>query len=209
MGSRKQADLLQSKIEGLYDFQQLGLRQLRHPAIEKINRLESAKVGKKQVRLVRYRSNSNVIKDRVVEPFLINPELDTLQAYDYTREEARHFRLSRIERVEILTEVWQYENRHMPRSTDVFRIADNKQLTVKLRLNVQAYNVLLETYPMAASYTEPDAEENRFIFQAKVNAGFLGIANFIMGYAEDVEILAPEALRLHIGEKAAAILRKK
>ena len=46
------AELLQSKIDGLYDFQQLGLRQLRHPAIERINRLEAAKNQQKKVCLL-------------------------------------------------------------------------------------------------------------------------------------------------------------
>lgn len=204
----RMARQLKSKIEGLYDFQQLGFRQLRHPAIERINRLEGAKERKLKVELVRYRSNSNKIKNRIVEPFLINPELDTLQAFDYDRMQARHFRLSRIERVELLEESWQYEQRHLSRATDVFRIASNDQLMVKLRLSVQAYNYLIETYPMATAYTEPDNKENHFLFQAKVNASFFGLANFIMGYAQDVEILGPVALREHIKELAAKIIAK-
>lgn len=203
------AQQLKSKVEGLYDFQQLGFRQLRHPAIERINRLEGAKERKQQVVLVRYRSNSNNIKNRTVEPFLINPELDTLQAFDYEHLEPRHFRLSRIERVELLETPWENEQRHFIRSTDIFRIANNKQYLVKLRLTVQAFNVLIEHYPMAISYTEPDSSSpHHFLLQARVNAEFLGLSNFILGYAEDVEIIAPEELKENIREKAAAILRK-
>ena len=74
-------ELLETKIDGLYDFQQLGLRQLRHPAIERINRLEAAHTQEKKVYLKNYRSNqSNKTRDKLVEPHLINPELDTLQA---------------------------------------------------------------------------------------------------------------------------------
>jgi predicted DNA-binding transcriptional regulator YafY len=202
------ANQLKSKIEGLYDFQQLGLRQLRHPAIERINRLEGAIERQQKVVLVRYRSNSNKIKSRTVEPFLVNPELDTLQAFDYDRMEARHFRLSRIERVELLEESWEYQPRHLSRATDVFRIASNDQVMVKLRLTVQAYNYLMENYPMAAAYTEPGSEENEFLFQAKVNADFLGLSTFVMGHTADVEILGPAALKQHTIEKAQEILTK-
>lgn len=206
-GNTRLAEQLKAKVEGLYDFQQLGLRQLRHPAIERINRLEGARERKQQVILVRYRSNSNSIKDRTVEPFLINPELDTLQAFDHDRGEPRHFRLSRIERVELLDIPWENEARHFIRSTDIFRIANNQQLLVKLRLTVQAYNVLIEQYPMAISYTEPDSSSaQHFLFQARVNADFLGLSNFIMGYAEDVEILAPTGLREAIRKKLEGII---
>ena len=207
LGSNHKASLLESKIKGLYDFQQLGLRQLRHPAIMKINRLETAKAMKSKVKLVRYRSNSNQIKDRIAEPFVINPELDTLQAYDYHRGETRHFRLSRIERVQLLEESWEMEHRHESRPTDVFRIRDINQVTVKLRLSVYAYNVLLETYPMAATYVDPDPEqEEYFIFQAQVNAGFKGILNFVMGYSTEVEVLAPQALCIRMQQEAQRIL---
>lgn len=209
MGSSKTADRLIKKIEGLYDFQQLGLRQLRHPAIERINRLEGAKNNKKQVRLVKYRSNNNSIKDRLVECFFIDPELDMIQVYYPETSEVRHFRLSRIERVEVLETDWQNEPRHQHKYTDVFRIASYKQqVQVKLRLNVQAYNILLENFPTSASYTDAGSEANTFIFQGKVNSEFKGLLNFIMGYAEHIEILAPESLREAVKKKAEEIFKK-
>ncbi|MEM1214855.1 MAG: WYL domain-containing protein [Bacteroidota bacterium] len=209
MGSAKKAALLQSKIEGLYDFQQLGLRQLRHPAIVKINRLEGAKAAQQKVKLVNYRSNSNKIRDRVVEPFLINPELDTLQAYDYIHATTRHFRLSRIERVELLTEAWEMTHRHESLPTDVFRIRDLNQVTVKLRLSIRAYNVLVETYPTATAYIDPDPERaDHYIFQGKVNGDYKGIDSFLMGYADQVEVLSPASLRTHLRGLAEGILEK-
>ncbi len=130
--NHKQADLLKAKIDGLYDFQQLGLRQLRHPVIERINRLEAAKKMEKKVILKNYRSNqSNQTRDKLVEPHLVNPELDTLQAFDYHHMETRHLRLSRIERIETTDEDWQHKKRHATKLTDVFRIANNDQIQVK------------------------------------------------------------------------------
>ena len=206
MGSNKAADRLIKKIEGLYDFQQLGLRQLRHPAIERINRLEGAKINKKQVLLVKYRSNNNSIKDRLVECFFIDPELDMIQVYYPEAKEVRHFRLSRIERVEVLETDWENEPKHQHKYTDVFRIASfEQQVQVKLQLNVQAYNILLENFPTSASHIDPGSEANTFIFQGKVNPEFKGIINFIMGYAEHINILAPESLREAVKKKAKEI----
>jgi predicted DNA-binding transcriptional regulator YafY len=208
MGSNKAADRLIKKVEGLYDFQQLGLRQLRHPAIERINRLEGAKRNKKQVTLVKYRSNNNSIKDRLVECFFIDPELDMIQVYYPEASQVRHFRLSRIERVEVLDTDWQNESRHQHKYTDVFRIASfEQQVQVKLLLNVQAYNILLEYFPTSASHIDPGSEKNTFIFQGKVNHEFKGIINFIMGYAEHIEILAPESLRTAVQKKAESIYK--
>jgi hypothetical protein len=203
------ANLLQTKIEGLYDFQQLGLRQLRHPAIEKINRLEAAKNQEKKVILNNYRSNqSNQTKDRLVEPHLINPELDTLQAYDYFRNKSIHFRLSRIERVESTDQDWEYKQRHSSQNTDVFRIANNDQVQVKLRLQVRAYNILIESFPMAKNYLDPDSEPDHFIFQAQVNKDFFGLMPFIMGFNHFIEILGPAELKDAVKEEARKILEK-
>jgi len=203
------AELLKSKIEGLYDFQQLGLRQLRHPAIERINRLEAAKEKKQKVILKNYRSNqSNQTRDRVVEPHLVNPELDTLQAFDYDRMKSIHFRLSRIERVESTEEEWEYQKRHTSQNTDVFRIANNDQVQVTLRLKVRAYNILIENFPMAKNYLDPDATPNHYIFQAPINRDFHGLLPFILGNHDFLEILNPVELKEAVKAEARKILER-
>ena len=59
MGSHKKAMYLKQKLENLYDFQKLGLRALRRPALEKIDTLEQAKREQRQVILKNYRSNNS------------------------------------------------------------------------------------------------------------------------------------------------------
>jgi hypothetical protein len=59
---------------------------------------------------------------------------------------------------------------------------------------------------MAAGKTDPAGDADYFIFQDKVNAKFLGLTNFIMGYAKDVEILAPDSLHDHIKQVAKNLL---
>lgn len=203
---------LRKKIDSLYNFQQLGIRSLSKPSLARIDRLESARKQKKQAVLVNYRSNSGSIKNRIVEVFHIDPELDTIQTLDVESYplDNRHFLLSRIERVEVLDQPWQHEHLHKFQRTDVFRIANNEQVLVQLRLDIYAYNILIETYPKALSEIFPDEEPNVFFFQSKVNAEFKGITNYILGNAAfaKIEILEPESLREQVRELAGEISNK-
>ena len=196
------------KLDSLYDFQQLGLEALRRPAIERYEALEKARANKQQVILQQYRSNSNDIRDRKVEPFKIDADLDTLQAFDVDIEQTRHFRLSRIKRVLPTDQEWQFEAHHVRKETDDFRIADNDMVNVQLRLDVLAYNLLTEAYPNTRSKILDGAEPNTFDFEAKVNHRFYGLINFILGNASHVEVLAPESLKERISEEARKIFKK-
>ncbi len=210
--NKKESIYLNQKLDSLYDFQKLGLRALRRPALERIDRLEAAKNAKKQARLVQYRSNSGSIQDRIVEPFHIDPELDTLQAYDLSREGSgsKHFLLSRIERVYILEEAWSHESEHRFQKTDVFRIANNRQKMVQMQLDVYAYNALVGAYPKALSEISPGAEPLTYEFQSMVNKDFLGLVNFILGNAamSVIEIVAPEELKAKVQTLAKEIVKK-
>jgi len=206
--SSKDALYLKNKLSSLYDFQRLGIRALRRPALERIDTLEQAKNQKQLVILKNYRSNSNTIRDRRVEVFHIDPELDTIQTYEVDEKGNRHFKLSRIERVELTDTTWQYESKHMYQYTDVFRIANNNQVPVHLRLQVYAYNDLIESYPKALSEILPAAEPNTFDFETKVNAEFLGLMNFIMGNFKHIEIIEPQELKDKVEERAKEILEK-
>lgn len=204
----KDALYILNKIESLYDFQQLGIRALRRPELEKIDKLESAKKNQQRVVLENYRSNSNETKDRLVECFHIDTEAGMIQVYDVDRKGSRHFKLNRIERVQALEVPWEFENKHNYQYTDVFRIADNNRVNVHLLLDVYAYNALIDTFPQAKRATLPGSELNTFDFQDQVNHKFLGLTNFVMSNAAHVEILNPPELKEVIRGKAEEILNK-
>jgi predicted DNA-binding transcriptional regulator YafY len=199
---------LSKKLESIYDFQKLGLRALRKPALDRIDRLLRAQRKEEQVILENYRSRSNNIKDRKVEPFLIDPELDTLQAYDVEARDSRHYRLSRIERVIATGIPWQYTTSHQQKITDVFRIADNDQEFVHLTLDVFAYNSLTEEFPLTRTYIETGSEPNTFDFQCKVNSDFKGLLNFLMSNAQHIHIHSPDSLKEKMLAEAKVILKK-
>lgn len=195
-----QAEKLRNKVTNLYDYRRLGYTHLRKPYLDKIDLLKQAKEEKRQVELQDYHSsNSNVITNRQVECFLILPAEDILQAFDIEKQELRHFRLSRINRVKILPNPWQHEPRHLPIATDPFRIVDAQQIPVHLRLKVGAYNELIERFPATAQHTLVASEPDTYDFQCPVNHRFLGLTNFILGfYHQLVEIVYPESLLQHL-----------
>lgn len=199
---------LKNKLDSLYDFQQLGLRSLTRPALERLDRLHKAQREKRRVVLENYRSRSNDTRNRIVEPFKIDAEKDTLQAFDIEAKDSRHYRLSRIERVTITDDAWAYESHHREKITDVFRIADNDQVQVQLTVDAFAYNSLVEEFPLTLSYLQPDSSPNSWFFQCAVNRDFKGILNFIMANAGHVKIHAPDELRSRACAEAENILKK-
>lgn len=199
-GSTEKHKRLKRKLASLYDYKRLGHTYLRKPYLTKVDTLMAAKEEKKVVTLVDYRSsNSNITKDRTVEPFHISPPEDTLQAFDIERGELRHFRLSRIKRVEKTASNWTHEGHHVIMRTDAFRIVDNNQVMVHLRMKVGGFNEMTERWPMTAGSFQEAGEEGVYDFQCMVNHQFLGLANFILGFHHQlIEIIEPDSLIDHL-----------
>lgn len=204
---KEDAFYLKKKLASLYDFQKLGLNALRKPNLEKLNQLAFAEKNQKQVVLKNYRSNSNKIKDRQVEVFKVDPELDTLQAFDPIDLKVKHFKLSRITRVEQTEIPWQFKDKHDERPTDVFRIAMGNQIMVELNMDVYAYNSLIDNYSLARGKCDEGIKPNTFYFQSKVNPQFLGLINFIMNNAGHVEIISPPKLKEKVRERINLLLK--
>lgn len=178
-----------------------GSEHWRRPYLTKFQLLEQARQQKVQVVLLDYRSsNSNAVKDRLVEPFHVMMEDDTVQAYDVDKQMLRHFRISRIRRIRMTEIPWAHESAHQVLATDPFRIVDDRQVLVHLRLKVGAYNELVERYPLTKAFIQEDAElEHVYDFHCRVNHKFYGLTNFILGFHHQViEVIAPEELKRHL-----------
>jgi predicted DNA-binding transcriptional regulator YafY len=178
--------------------------------LAKVDVLEQAKNQHLMVILQDYRSsNSNDIRDRLVEPFHISPPEDSIHAFDIEKGALRHFRISRVKRIQITEQVWENEGKHYIRRTDPFRIVDDNQERIHIRFKVGAYNELIERFPLAKSFIEHDAEDEIYDFECKVNAKFFGLTNFILGFHHQmVEIIEPESLVLHIRAELEKIQEK-
>jgi len=196
----KRGQRLKKKLASLYDYKRLGHAYLRKPYLTRVDLLLQAKADRQQVILRDYRSsNKNKISDRLVEGFHVSPPDDTLQAYCVHSKGLRHFRISRISRVQLTRTPWAFEGHHTIMRTDPFRIVQNQQVMVHLRLKVGAYNELIERFPLTKSYITESEEEDIFDFQCMVNYKFLGLTNFILGYYHQlVEVLEPDSLLDHL-----------
>ncbi len=199
--SDTQKNKILEKLETVYDISKLGSSLFSKTFLNKANLLEQAKQQKRVAHLVNYRStNSSKVANRTVEPFLVSTKEDILHAYDVESLQVRHYRLSRIERVEVTAELWKNEAKHYVTATDPFRIVNDKQVFVHIRLKVGGYNELIERFPLTQAYLYPSAsEEAVYEFECKVNEKFFGLTNFLLGYHEYiVEIVEPESLIEHI-----------
>ncbi len=199
----KRGERLKRKLDSLYNFSLLGHDFLRSPYLAKIELLRKSAKFKKQVILQNYySSSSNKISDRLVECFHIQPDADTLQAYEPHNEDLRHFRISRLKGVLITNDDWKFEKRHHVKRTDPFRIVDDEQIPVHLRLKIGARNELIERFPLTKNRIMETQESNVFDFQADINHKFLGLTNFILGFHHQlVEICSPDILIDHLNEE--------
>lgn len=196
----KTVKLLQ-KLETVYDVSKLGSSLFSRSFLDKNSLLEQAKRQKWVVKLLNYHStNSAEISHRTVEPFLVSTKEDILHCFDLDRQAIRHFRISRIGRVELTDQAWQHEGKHYVIATDPFRIVNDRQVRVHIKLRVGGYNELTERFPLTQAYLHPSASEPHvYDFECKVNEKFYGLTNFLLGYHEHiVEIVEPESLIAHI-----------
>ncbi|MEA5138179.1 helix-turn-helix transcriptional regulator [Arcicella rigui] len=199
--SEKRTKRMQEKLNTIYDVSKLGSSLFSRTFLSKANLLEQAKQEKKVVKLINYRStNSSDVNNRLVEPFQVSVKEDILHAFEVEKKEIRHFRISRIERVELLNTDWQYETKHNVIATDPFRIVNNNKIKVHILLRVGGYNELLERFPLTQAYLQPSAtQQGIYEFECDINEKFYGLTNFILGYHEHiVEIIEPESLIEHI-----------
>ena len=207
----REQQLLRGKLDRLYDFSKLGLQALRKPHLEKIDRLEQAKRLKRVAILHNYHSsNSNTVIDRRVEPYHIDANLDTLQSYEpiSTDRPHKHFRISRIDRVTLTDDPWEFQSEHYVQQTDPFRIVNDEQVSVHLTLSTRARNEIREKFPMSQQYIVINADGKTYDFQCMVNVDFFGLLPFILANYDQVTVHEPEALRDRTRQAAMEISKK-
>lgn len=196
----KQAERIKQKVRNIYNYQKLGYANLKKPYLKKLNQIEQAKKENRNIILKAYRSsNSNAVSDRVVEAFHYSPDTDIVQAYDLQKNALRHYRISRIQRIELSSEAWANADKHHISATDPFQIVSDEQVMVNIRLKVGGYNELVQRFPLTQGSITEDYEEGIYDFTAKVNKYFFGLSNFILGNFHQIEeIVEPEELRVHL-----------
>jgi predicted DNA-binding transcriptional regulator YafY len=187
------------KLHTLYDCHILAQPARQH-SMEIVATLQKAINKKHQCTLHQYRSNhSQTITDRTIEPFAFTENYESIWGYDADVKSCRQYKLARMEKVVISPHSWTNEKMHAIPFTDAFGFAAAKPLgTAQLTLSMRAANLLREEYPLAEKYIT----EHNNAYHAKIPfADYKGIARFIRGLCDEIEVLGPVGLKKYVGHQ--------
>ena len=126
-------------------------------------------------------------KDRLVEPFAFTANNSEIWCYELASGKNKLFKVSRISKVEIQETSWEKEAEHKEGFIDVFHNSSDQRLSVTLRLGMAAANLLVEEFPLAEKYLKKE-DDLHWLFSADV-CRYEGVARFVLGLYEDVEIV--------------------
>ncbi|HEX5239942.1 MAG TPA: WYL domain-containing transcriptional regulator [Candidatus Limnocylindrales bacterium] len=156
-----------------------------------------------------YEGRPGDVSRRTVHPWLIEPSLRThalyLIGYDVDRRGMRTFKIERIRSVRLTPGSFDYPEpsgleTELRRGWDI--IADQPPVEVRLRFSPAVADRVLETRWHPMQQTERQADGS-LLWWTTVS-GTIEIRLWILEWADDVEVLAPEDLRADV---AARLLR--
>lgn len=188
------------KFKRFYHFDVLGGSEKNYGPYTNYLLLQKAIKDCKCVVLHNYASsNSLTVRDRLVEPFMFLGEDTDVRAYEVESGRNKTFKISRISIVEILDKEWENVNKHRNAFTDMFMYSGEVRHHVLLRLDVSSYNCMQEECPHSIFSLRPD-DDTHWLFEADV-ANYEGIARFIMGLFDHIEVLEDDCLKKYLSDK--------
>jgi predicted DNA-binding transcriptional regulator YafY len=191
---------LVNKLYSLYDFDRVADTIVKKEHSYNVHQLLYAIKNKKQAILEGYKSaNSSIVNDRLIEPFDFTTNYVAVWGYDCSDQTCKTFKTTRIRSVKVLSESWENTSSHKIIPLDVFRIGSNKHIPVKMILSLRAFELLTEEYPLSEPYVKK-ADNQKYLYDGWVSS-FEGIARFVLGLCNEIEILEPDELKKYIREK--------
>jgi len=197
---------LKQKLYNIYHYVELADVVVRPQQGKIVHNLIHAIEEKLSVELVNYRSaNSNRISTRLVEPFAFTTNYQQVWCYEPESGKSKLFKISRIEKVVVYKHrPWENEAKHIKPQIDIFRIAgDHYVAQAKLKLNLRAYNLLVEEYPLAEKFISR-LSDNEYLLDAPV-CSFEGVGRFILGLFDNIHVLGDQNLIHFINEKISGL----
>ena len=177
--------------------------------VANVSLLVKAASTRKKV-LVEYESNSRNKRCKlIVEPYSFYFYFNYVWCYEDEERKNTAMRISRITDVQILDEDWPSKPKHRKQVIDAFGCWGHKMIPIKLRLTMQARNLMTEAHPismitMREDPAYPDGE--RWILETGV-CDYSGITRYILGMLDEVEILEGEGLKEYIREWREKIIK--
>lgn len=193
-------DHLKRKLDSLYDLNILADEQLRERQAQNLSVIYDAIKSHRNVILHHYSSpHSNSVSDRIVEPFMLMNNNNEVRCYELTSGKNKTFKLSRMEKVELLADEWAHEAQHRQMFTDIFMFSAEEQMHVTLLLGRLSYNLMLEEYPKAEAYITPH-DDKHWLLELDV-CSYAGIGRFVLGLHEDITIMGDEGFKEYIHQQ--------
>lgn len=191
---------LKKKLYAVYDYQVITDAAFSRKDQKTMYDLKLAIDGKKQVVLKKYKSsNSGTIKDRQVEPYAFTDAKDQVWCYEIASKSVKLFKISRIDKVDVLETIWKHENAHLVGRVDMFRMHSTESFHICLRLSQRAANLLQEEYPLSKNYLAK-IQDNRYILDADV-CGFEGVSRFVLGLYDEIEVVESKEFKDYLNYK--------
>jgi proteasome accessory factor C len=199
-GNTQAARRLKQKLTEFLNRDEAVEAYLKKEKPEIVQIINKAINGRKQILLKDYASGHSLsVKDRLVEPFEFNHDHNLLYAYDTARRENLQFKVCRIGNLCETPFSWKHERSHRSMPVDVFRNSGLCEKEVHFEMNLRAYNLLTEEYPLSLKYITRKTG-NRFIFRAPV-AIYEGPGRFVLGMVSDVEVKGDQGFKDWMHEK--------
>ena len=193
-----QIQSLKLKFRNVYGQQFMDDIQVNRQESQNVGALVMAMKKKRMVVLHDYYSpHSKTTQDRLVEPYRFLLGNMEVRCYELSSCMCKNYKVSRVMGgVEVLERKWEFMTKHGDFYTDMFGFSGEKQYRVTLRLGYLASRILREDYGVDQSelYAE-DGEHS--LFTTKV-CSFQGIGRFVLGLANDVEVLGCEDFRAYL-----------
>lgn len=184
----KAKERLKRKLYAVYDYKVIADLAVERKDVKTLHDLQSAIEDRRQVYLRGYRSShSNTTSDRLVEPYAFTSTYDQIWCYEVQKRVVKTFKISRIQKVDILESKWANELEHRTGYVDIFRMHSTQRFPIKLQLSLRAANLLMEEYPLSSQYMK-EIEGNRYVLETEV-CSYEGVTRFVLGLYDDIEIL--------------------
>ncbi|MCR5131151.1 MAG: WYL domain-containing protein [Prevotella sp.] len=206
--SNRYTESICNKLHRAYDLGLITDKKRQERTARNTSRLLEAINRKRVVVLKKYSSpHSNTQSDRTIEPFTFMSELGAVRGYELATHQNKTFKLSRAKSVEIIEDIiWNHEYMNKPIFTDLFLFSGEERHHIRIRMGRLSSNLLLEEYPHSAAFLTPDGPDH-WLLETDVTS-YVGIGRFLIGLADDIEILEDDGLRKYLRERLE-ILREK
>lgn len=196
---------LKKKLATVYNFTNVADSVVKRKDATNLHEIMDVLEQKKQVIFHNYSSgHGKDVTDRIVEPFAFTTNYVQVWCYDVEDKKNKLFKMSRIGVVEVLKEDWVYEKEHKQGYMDIFRVSGNEKYSIKLKLGVLSYNLLIEEYPLAEKYIT-SLSDNKWLLVTDV-CKYFAVARFVMGLADDIEVVDTPDLKRYIKDFAKRYL---